>query len=107
MRAAAQRARRPQRATWRVASSGGSQVDDCDTTTRRSDSVGRHQRTRGVRMTSVLIVDDDAAFRTATARDLSEQGFAVSIADSADQAIQILSDSAIDVVLSDLRMPGT
>ena len=58
-------------------------------------------------MTSVLIVDDDVAFRTSIVRDLADQGFAVSIAEDADRAIQILSDCAIDVVLTDLRMPGT
>lgn len=58
-------------------------------------------------MTSVLIVDDDAVFRNSTAHDLGEQGFSVSTADCADEALQILSDSAIDVVLTDLRMPGT
>jgi CheY-like chemotaxis protein/predicted regulator of Ras-like GTPase activity (Roadblock/LC7/MglB family) len=57
-------------------------------------------------MTSVLIVDDDVAFRTTIGRDLGEQGFAVSLAHNADEASAILSGSAIDVVLTDLRMPG-
>ena len=57
-------------------------------------------------MTSVLIVDDDAAFRTTIGRDLADQGFAVSLAHDADEAIALLSDRGIDVLLTDLRMPG-
>ncbi|HEY0190679.1 MAG TPA: response regulator [Kofleriaceae bacterium] len=57
-------------------------------------------------MTSVLIVDDDAAFRTTIGRDLGAQGFTVSLAKDADEATQLLSGQAIDVLLTDLRMPG-
>jgi CheY-like chemotaxis protein/predicted regulator of Ras-like GTPase activity (Roadblock/LC7/MglB family) len=57
-------------------------------------------------MTSVLIVDDDAAFRTTIGRDLVDQGFAVSLAHNADEAIELLADRGIDVLLTDLRMPG-
>jgi CheY-like chemotaxis protein len=57
-------------------------------------------------MTSVLIVDDDAAFRTTIGRELADQGFAVALAQNADEAIGLLSERAIDVLLTDLRMPG-
>lgn len=57
-------------------------------------------------MTSVLIVDDDIAFRTTMCRDLSDQGFAVSLAHNANEAIAVLSARPIDVLLTDLRMPG-
>jgi CheY-like chemotaxis protein len=58
-------------------------------------------------MTSVLIVDDDAAFRTTIGRDLGEQGFAVSLAQNGAEAAGILERDAIDILLTDLRMPGT
>ena len=57
-------------------------------------------------MTSVLIVDDDPAFRTTIGRDLGEQGFTVALAQNADEATELLSRRAIDVLLTDLRMPG-
>jgi CheY-like chemotaxis protein/predicted regulator of Ras-like GTPase activity (Roadblock/LC7/MglB family) len=57
-------------------------------------------------MTSVLIVDDDTALRTTICRDLTEQGFAVSLAEDADEAIAVLVGRPIDVLLTDLRMPG-
>jgi len=57
-------------------------------------------------MTSVLIVDDDVALRTTIYRDLTDQGFAVSLAQNADEAIAMLLDRPIDVLITDLRMPG-
>jgi CheY-like chemotaxis protein len=57
-------------------------------------------------MTSVLIVDDDVTFRTTIGRDLRDHGFAVSLAHNADEATARLSERAVDVLLTDLRMPG-
>jgi len=57
-------------------------------------------------MTSVLIVDDDVALRTTIGRDLVDQGFAVTLANNAAEARQLLIAGAIDVMLTDLRMPG-
>jgi CheY-like chemotaxis protein/predicted regulator of Ras-like GTPase activity (Roadblock/LC7/MglB family) len=57
-------------------------------------------------MTSVLIVDDDAAFRNTIGRDLGEHGFRVALAHNAQQAIEVLLAQPIDVMLTDLRMPG-
>lgn len=57
-------------------------------------------------MTSVLIVDDDIALRTTISRDLGDQGFTVWLAQDAGEALALLSERAIDVLLTDLRMPG-
>jgi CheY-like chemotaxis protein/predicted regulator of Ras-like GTPase activity (Roadblock/LC7/MglB family) len=57
-------------------------------------------------MTSVLIVDDDIAFRTTIGRDLGDQGFTVALAGNAAEATEVLTRGPIDVVLTDLRMPG-
>jgi CheY-like chemotaxis protein/predicted regulator of Ras-like GTPase activity (Roadblock/LC7/MglB family) len=57
-------------------------------------------------MTSVLIVDDDVAFRTTIGRDLADQGFTVALAHNADEALEQLTARPIDVMLTDLRMPG-
>lgn len=56
--------------------------------------------------TSVLIVDDDDTFRRTIARDLGSQGFAVTEAENVDQALAVLKAQPIDVLLTDLRMPG-
>jgi CheY-like chemotaxis protein len=57
-------------------------------------------------VTSVLIVDDDATFRTTIGRDLADQGFVVSLAQNAAEAADILAAEAVDILLTDLRMPG-
>lgn len=54
-----------------------------------------------------LIVEDHAPLRELLARTLSVAGITVSVADSADEAMRMLSlGGTIDVLLSDVRMPG-
>lgn len=56
---------------------------------------------------SVLIIDDDAAFRFAMAKALRRGGYAVSEAGSGEEAVGVLSNSAPpDVALLDLKMKG-
>lgn len=57
-------------------------------------------------MTSLLIVDDDEVFRSTIGRDLAEHGYDVKLAHSADEAERTLSTVSIDILLTDLRMPG-
>lgn len=57
-------------------------------------------------MTSLLIVDDDEVFRSTIGRDLAEHGYDVRLAHSADEAERTLSAAPIDILLTDLRMPG-
>jgi DNA-binding response OmpR family regulator len=56
---------------------------------------------------SVLIVDDDRPFRSALRRVLVAAGYSVDDTDTADAALRLVCASALDVVLADLRMPGT
>lgn len=56
--------------------------------------------------THLLFVDDEAALRSVIAERLREQGFDVIEADSGEGAVELLSDFAFDVVISDLRLPG-
>jgi DNA-binding NtrC family response regulator len=58
------------------------------------------------RAVSVLIIDDDAAFRFAMAKALSRRGFVVSEADSGEAALASLAQDAVNVGLLDLRMRG-
>lgn len=56
---------------------------------------------------SVLVVDDDHDVLAAIARYLRIQGFEVAVADRAESAIERLNEEEIDVVVTDLIMPGT
>src|SRR5919108_1555144 len=54
----------------------------------------------------LLLVDDEAPLRIVVAERLTERGFKVSEASSGEQALELLSQFAFDVVVSDLRLPG-
>jgi len=54
----------------------------------------------------VLIVDDEDALRRALARTLSKQGYQVVDASSGSLALELLDTHDVDVVVSDIRMPG-
>ena len=56
--------------------------------------------------THLLLVDDEAPLRSVVAERLVERGFKVSEASSGEEAIELLSQFAFDVVVSDLRLPG-
>lgn len=54
----------------------------------------------------ILVVDDEANIRRSLQRLLRRQGYDVAEAESAAVAKDILSSQAIDLILTDLRMPG-
>ena len=54
----------------------------------------------------VLIVDDDRHTREGLQRAL-QRHYAVRLAEDANRALEQLADNEVDVLLSDLRMPGT
>lgn len=54
----------------------------------------------------VLVVDDDALLRQASAWVLENAGYAVRVAEGVKAALQILDTEEIDAVITDLRMPG-
>jgi DNA-binding NtrC family response regulator len=54
----------------------------------------------------VLLVDDDAAVRTVLAAQLAQAGIDSVEASSAEAALERLASGAIDVMVTDLRMPG-
>lgn len=57
--------------------------------------------------TTVLIVDDDSIQRQVLAGDLKTRGFNVLEADSSESALEIVKRNTVDVILSDLKMPGS
>jgi two-component system NtrC family response regulator len=54
----------------------------------------------------ILVVDDEPAQRTVLAGFLRKQGMEVLAAGSADEALRLAASRTIDLVLTDLRMPG-
>jgi two-component system response regulator HydG len=55
---------------------------------------------------SLLIVDDDATIRDSLAEALGGGAIAVSIAEDASSALSMIASGGVDVVLTDVRMPG-
>jgi DNA-binding NtrC family response regulator len=54
----------------------------------------------------LLIVDDEAALRSAIAERLADHGFVVEQAGNGEDALQRLTDFAFDILITDLRLPG-
>src|SRR5271169_2647758 len=54
----------------------------------------------------IMIVDDDLAFRVGTLALLDDNGYASAIATNGDEAMRKLGEQHVDLVLSDLVMPG-
>ena len=55
---------------------------------------------------TVLIIDDDTAIREMMKESFSKEPYTVLIAGSGDEALSILSQETVDVVISDEKMPG-
>ena len=58
------------------------------------------------RVPTILVVDDEVALRDAIAFDFKRKGFQVLVAASGSEAFKIIQTREVDVVLSDVRMPG-
>lgn len=56
---------------------------------------------------SVLVVEDNPDLLHSTVRVVQDLGYRVSKAKSADEAIVQLREQPVDILLSDIRMPGT
>ena len=54
----------------------------------------------------ILLVDDDRNFLRVLAYQVGDFGFDVLPAASSEKALELLGQGSIDLVVSDLRMPG-
>jgi DNA-binding response OmpR family regulator len=54
----------------------------------------------------VLIVDDDRGLQRLWSRVLAKEGFAVTVASSANEAVEQLKQNTFDVIFTDYWMPG-
>ena len=57
-------------------------------------------------MIRVLVVDDEEPLRRLLKKELSRKGFSVEVAPDGSQALDLLKNSAYDVILLDIMMPG-
>ena len=63
-------------------------------------------RTQGIPTGTVLVVDDEAGVRAALAQVIGRLGYAVLAAASGEEALRLLQDNAVEVIISDQHMPG-
>ncbi len=55
----------------------------------------------------ILVVDDEAIMRNLLLKILEQEGYQISLASSADEALEKLKNESFELVLSDVKMPGT
>lgn len=55
---------------------------------------------------SVLIVEDDTKLRNALKEIMTREGYAVDATESGDVAVSMIKDTAYDLVITDLKLPG-
>lgn len=68
----------------------------------------RHQpKVNAVNQATILFVDDEPQVTQAMKRALHREPFDILTADSAAAALELLATTAVDVIVSDERMPGT
>jgi two-component system NtrC family response regulator len=54
----------------------------------------------------ILIVDDEEGVRDGLSELLKDEGYAVVCAEDGEEALNILRTTSIDLILTDMRMPG-
>ena len=57
-------------------------------------------------MDTVLIVDDEKNYPLILSEVLKEEGYSTLTANSGREALEILESSDVDLVLTDMKMPG-
>ena len=54
----------------------------------------------------VLVVDDEPTYRSSVSRVLTNESYKVTAAANAEEAVNLLTSSRFDLLITDLRMPG-
>jgi DNA-binding response OmpR family regulator len=57
-------------------------------------------------MTTILICDDDELYREIAGAAFSESGHNILFATNGDEALRVIAANAVDVLVTDLVMPG-
>jgi CheY-like chemotaxis protein len=55
----------------------------------------------------ILLAEDEALLRELTSEDLRDAGHWVACAEDGDMALKVLEQESFDLLLTDIRMPGT
>ena len=79
---------------------------ETDQTEEIMDESPRHPQNPQVTPPTVLVVDDEPAIREVVACMLEDEGYAVRQATDGLEALREMEAEEIDLVLSDLKMPG-
>jgi DNA-binding NtrC family response regulator len=72
-----------------------------------ADAIAVTEPTSEINLLNLLIVDDERSMRESCREVAHSLGFNTHVADSPEHAYQSLDTNAVDVVLLDLRLPGT
>jgi DNA-binding NtrC family response regulator len=72
----------------------------------RQDDLSAAGADRPDRALRVLVVDDDDALRALMSLALTDEGYDVLTASSAAAALALLEDETVDLVVTDVNMPG-
>jgi CheY-like chemotaxis protein len=56
---------------------------------------------------TVLVVEDEYLVRDLVAREISEAGFGVVEAETAEEGLRIIEEQAISLLFTDIRLPGS
>ncbi len=57
-------------------------------------------------MKTILVVDDDNAIRELLVEELKDEGYNVLSVDNARDALKLVENEVLDLVILDIRMPG-
>src|SRR6056297_329354 len=57
-------------------------------------------------MATLLIVDDEKSIRELYKEEFSDEGYDVILASSGNEAVDIIKEKKVDLVILDIRMPG-
>ena len=55
--------------------------------------------------TTILIIDDEQGYRDLLSMELADQGYNALTASGGAQALEILKNEAVDVIITDMKMP--
>ncbi len=58
-----------------------------------------------IKNSTVIIVDDDSKVLSALERDLSDEGYSIVLANSGEEALEVLQDITCKVIVADIKMP--
>jgi len=76
----------------------------------KGEEISKDRRVRSLDLNvgneTILVVDDEPSLRSLLNEMLTSSGYTVVLAGSAEQAIEVLQNHYIDLVLSDVIMPG-